>query len=139
MGTLPTAAQLRAVPLSLGVSGKTLKGETSLWRNLMPTVTDPGLPAPNRGVIVSFKVKAEDSGVVPGGLRAEKITIASGEEVWASTAIEISSDENSFGGVVRNGPEWAVGSSVDVVVTFRDSTASAFELRAVGRVIQGAY
>ena len=136
---LPTAAQLRAVPLSLGVSGKTLMGETYVWRDLMPSIVNPGEPAPKRGIIVSCTVKATGSAAVPAGLRAEKITITNGEEVWASTEVEARSDEGSFGGIVRNGPEWPVGSSLDVVVTFRDSTAGSYELRAVGQVVGGAY
>lgn len=135
---LPTAAQLRAVPLSLGVSGKTLKGETFLWRDLMPTITEPGSPAPKRGVIVLVTVKAEDNTVLPSGLSAEKLTITNGDEVWASSEVELRGDANSFGGVVRNGPEWAVGSSVDVVVDLR-STEGTQQLRAVGQIVQGVY
>ena len=136
---LPTAAQLRAVPLSLGISGKTLQGETYIWRDLMPTVIIPGDPTPKQGIIVSCTIKSDDTAAIPAGLRAEKITVTNGEEVWASNTVEIRSDETSFGGIVRNGPEWAVGSSVDVVVTFRDSTSGLYELRAVGKVVTGAY
>jgi hypothetical protein len=132
---LPSAAQLRAVPLSVGVAGKTLQGTTQVWRDLMPTVGG----TPQTGLIVSFTTKTTDSAAVPGGLRAERITVASGEEVWTSTDIEIRSDETSFGGVVRGGPAWAVGSALDVVIDFRDSTDGKYQLRAVGQVIQGAY
>lgn len=136
---LPTAAQLRAVPLSLGISGKTLQGETYVWRDMMPTIVIPGEPAPKRGIMVSFTAKASDSTPVPAGLRAEKITVANGDEVWASTEVEVRSEENSFGGVVRNGPEWTLGSSVDVVISFRDSAGGLYELRAVGQIVQGAF
>ena len=136
---LPTAAQLRAVPLSLGVSGKTLTGETYVWRNLMPRVTLAGEPAPKTGVIVSFTARASDNTPIPGGLRAEKITVTNGDEVWASAEVEIRSDETTFGGVVRNGPEWPVGSALDVVIDFRDSTGDTYQLRAVGQVVQGAF
>ncbi|WP_394796837.1 hypothetical protein [Armatimonas sp.] len=132
---LPTAAQLRAVPLSLGVGGKTLKGETHVWRNLMPMV---GETVPN-GIIVSITIKTDDSAAVPGGLRAERVTVANGDEVWTSTVVEIRSEETSFGAVVRGGPEWAVGASTDVVVDFRDSSGGVYQLRAVGQVVQGAF
>lgn len=136
---LPTVAQLRAVPLSLGVPGATLVGSTNVWRNMMPTVILAGEPAPKTGVIVSFTARASDDKPIPGGLRAEKITVTNGDEVWASAEIEIRSDENSFGGIVRNGPEWPIGSALDVVIDFRDSTGGTYQLRAVGQVLQGAY
>jgi hypothetical protein len=136
---LPTAAQLRAVPLSLGVSGATLVGSTNVWRNMMPTVILAGEPAPKTGVIVSFTARASDNAPIPGGLRAEKITVTNGDEVWASTEVEIRSDEAAFGGTVRNGPEWPVGSALDVVIDFRDSIGGTYQLRAVGQVLQGAY
>ena len=132
---LPTAAQLRAVPLSLGVGGKTMKGETHLWRNLMPSSE----PSVSSGIIVSITVKSDDSAAIPGGLRAERVTVASGDEVWTSTVVEIRSDEMSFGAVVRGGPEWTVGASTDVVVDFRDSSGGSYQLRAVGQVVQGAF
>ena len=136
---LPTAAQLRAVPLSLGVSGTTLVGSTYVWRDLMPKVTLVGEPAPKTGVIVSFTARASDDKPIPGGLRAEKITITNGQEVWASAEVEIRSDEGTFGGIVRNGPEWPVGSALDVVIDFHDSTGGSYQLRAVGQVVQGAF
>lgn len=132
---LPTAAQLRAVPLSLGVGGKTLKGETHLWRDLMPASE----PRVSSGIIVSITVKSDDSAAIPGGLRAERVTVANGDEVWTSTVVEIRSDEMSFGAVVRGGPEWTVGASTDVVVDFRDSSGGVYQLRAVGQVVQGAF
>jgi hypothetical protein len=106
---------------------------------MMPTVILAGEPAPKTGVIVSFTARASDDKPIPGGLRAEKITVTNGDEVWASAEIEIRSDENSFGGIVRNGPEWPIGSALDVVIDFRDSTGGTYQLRAVGQVLQGAY
>ena len=84
-------------------------------------------------------MKASDSAAVPGGLQARQITVANGEEVWASTEVELRSDESSFGGVVRNGPEWGVGSVVDVVIDFRDGLGESYQLRATGQVVQGAF
>jgi hypothetical protein len=136
---LPTAAQLRAVPLSLGVAGTTLKGETAIWRDMSPVVTLVGEAPPKRGIIVSYTVTAEESAAIPGGLRAERITVARGEDVWTSTEVEIRSSELSFGGVVRNGPEWTVGSSLDVVIDFRDSSGGKYQLRTVGQIVSGAY
>ena len=135
---LPTAAQLRAVQTSVGVAGKTLKGSTYVWRDLMPTVIVPGQPTTS-GIMVTCTVKTEDNAAVPGGLRAERITVANGEEVWSSTEVEIRSDENSFGATVRNGPEFAVGSSLDVVIYFRDSSGGVYELRAPGAVVVATY
>lgn len=136
---LPTAAQLRAVPVSLGISGKNLKGQTYVWRNMAPTVTLVGEPTPTQPMIVSFTVKAEDNTAVPGGLRAERITVTNGTDVWTSTELELQSDETSFGATVRNGPEWAIGTTVDVVVDFKNSTGDFYQLRAVGEVVKGAY
>ena len=101
----------------------------------MPMV---GETVPN-GIIVSITIKTDDSAAVPGGLRAERVTVANGDEVWTSTVVEIRSEETSFGAVVRGGPEWAVGASTDVVVDFRDSSGGVYQLRAVGQVVQGAF
>lgn len=136
---LPTAAQLRAVPLNLEVAGTPLKGETAIWRDMMPVVTLVGEAPPKRGIIVSYTVKAESGAAVPAGLRAERITVAKDDEVWTSTEIELRSEESSFGGVVRNGPEWAVGSALDVVIDFRTSAGERYQLRTLGQVVAGAY
>jgi hypothetical protein len=136
---LPTVEQLRAVPVSVGVNSKTLKGQTALWRDMMPVVTLAGEPTPTRPLIVSITVKADDNAAVPGGLQAQRVTVTNGADVWTSTTLELRSDETSFGGIVRNGPEWAIGSQVDVVVDFKDSSGGTYQLRAVGQIVQGAF
>ena len=135
----PTAASLRAVPSRVEVFGKTLIGETNVWRNMMPTVVLAGEPQPKRGIIVSITIKAEDGAMVPGGLRAERVSVAKGDEVWTTTAVETQRDEVSFGATVRNGPEWDGDSTVDVVANFRDSVGGLYQLRAPGKVVLNAF
>lgn len=135
----PTAAQIRTTPSRVEVLGKTLVGQTYVWRDLMPTVTLVGEETPKRGIIVSITIKADDGTTLPGGLRAERVSVAKGEDVWSTTAVETQRDEVSFGATVRNGPEWEVDSTVDVVADFRDSSGGIYQLRAPGKVVSGAY
>jgi len=129
-----SAEQLRALPRSLDLGGKTLVGETFLWRDMMPS-TELGV----RGLIVAFTVRASDKTALPTGLVCQKVSVVKGSEVWTTTAIEHRRDDTSFGAVVRNGPAWEVGSTVDVVAEFVDSAGNRYQLRAVGEVVVGAY
>jgi Prokaryotic membrane lipoprotein lipid attachment site len=130
-----TAAQLRAVPLSLGMSGATLTAQTAVWRDLMPTVG----PATPKGVIASITVQTESTTALPSGLTAERVTLVNGEEVWTTTEIEKTTEASLLRLVVRSGPAWEVGSSTDVVVDLRDSAGVKQQIRAVGQIVSGAY
>ena len=135
----PTAVELHAVPSRVEVLGKTLVGETNVWRNMMPVVTLVGEPPAKHGIIVSIIIKADDGATLPGGLRAERVSVAKGDEVWSTTAVETQRDETSFGATVRNGPEWAGESTLDVVADFRDSVGGLYQLRAPGKIVLSAF
>lgn len=135
----PTAIGLRAVPSRVEVFGQTLVGETHVWRNMMPVVVLAGEPQPKRGIIVSITIKAENGATLPGGLRAERVSVVKGDEVWTTTAVETQRDEVSFGATVRNGPEWDGDSTVDVVADFRDTVGGIYQLRAPGKIVLNAF
>lgn len=135
----PTAVGLRAVPSRVEVFGKTLVGETHVWRNMMPGVILVGETPAKRGIIVSITIKTEDGAMVPSGLRAERISVVKGDEVWFTSTVETQRDEHSFGATVRNGPEWEGDSTVDVVADFRDSVGGLYQLRAPGKVVLNAF
>jgi hypothetical protein len=91
---------------------------------------DAGLAAQEkRSAMIATITLTDDHGLpVPPTLHAEKIWILQGESVWETNTIEESRNDTRCDFVVRNGPKWQPGSSVDVIVRLTDGNGRRFLL-----------
>ncbi len=108
--------QLRAAPETLRVEGRAVTARAELWRNFMPSVPPSGTPL--MGVV--DLVPADTAAGLPAFSEAY-VWVLNGSRAWASTlahqgpGASPKSERYSF----RGGPEWGVGTSVEVVVGLR--------------------
>jgi hypothetical protein len=83
-------------------------------RNFMPVVTDD-----STRMSAGVSVAAEGTGTLPPFLRADRILVLHGDEVWVAPLEEEyprGRSSREFGAVARLGPKWEPGEPVDIVV-----------------------
>lgn len=131
-----SAAALRATPTTLTAEGKSLRLETSIWRDFMPVSPPDGMP-----LVVIAQVKTSDGSAVPGSLRATNIWLVNDEAVWTTAAREERPRQETapvYEVVGRDGPKWGPGISVDVIVRITDGSRVSF-LRAADQPIAATH
>lgn len=121
-----TAESLRAVSTELRVGTTTFTAEVEAWRSFQPLVGAAGDP-----LIAVVRVRGD--GGIPGALTADTVWLVRGAEVVALVARE----EQPRGGeartvefVVRDGPRWTPGDSIDVIVALTGLDATTHLVRA---------
>ena len=125
-------SELRAVPTSIALSGRTLVLETYLWRDFSPPSPPNGVP-----LIAVLRVRTADGSPIPSSVTADGAWIVLGEDVWATAvAHEQRRDPtaSSFAVVAREGPKWQPGATVDVIVCLREGDRH-YRLRAASQPI----
>ena len=113
------------------IGGQVLYLESYLWRDFMPVTTPEGRP-----LAAVLRVRAA-SGTIPPSLDVDSAWVVKGDEVWA-TAPRVAHPAEAAGElelVARDGPRWAPGEQVDVVVRVRSGSTRAL-LRAAGQRIR---
>lgn len=124
-----SAQSLRDVPLRVEEGGATLTLAVEAWRSFQPTIgAEAGDP-----LIAILRLNADRTGGIPGALRADSAWIARGDEVLRVTAREEQPREAAARWVefvVRDGPRWAPGDSIDVVLALGGLRAPQVLLRA---------
>lgn len=121
MSTAPlppmTAAQLRAVPTEAAFAVP-IEVSVFAWRDLMPS------DQPGTGLIVSAQVRG---GVTPPApLRCDGMYLVRGDSVVAAPPAEVR-DGDGPGAVeclVRNGPNWPGGATIQVIVAVTGPTGT---------------
>jgi hypothetical protein len=122
--------QLRAAPETFRVEGKAVTARAELWRNFMPSVPPSGTPL--SGVV--DLTPADSAAGLPASTDAY-VWILNGSRAWATTlehqgpGASPKSERYSFGA----GPEWDLGTLVDVVVGLR-TRPDHIDLVHAGRV-----
>lgn len=127
------ASELRSVPVSATADGKDLVLTPYLWRDFMPAAPPDGQP-----LVAVLRIGPSDGSAVPPTIRADAAWVVFGEQVWAAPVREdrfASPDPVYYEAVIRNGPKWGPGVTVDVVVRLRDSAGRAVLLRAANQAI----
>jgi hypothetical protein len=127
-------ADLAAASSSVVINGQQLTLVASLWRDFMPVAPPDGQP-----LAAILRVQA------PGGVRisstfhVDAAWLVNGGEVWATGVGDERIETQSpmyYEVIARDGPKWAPGASVDVVVRIRESSGTTYLLRAAGQRIQ---
>jgi len=122
-----TPDALQQVPLSVAIAGRSISLEVEAWRSFQPTVGTVGDP-----LIAVLRVQSRD-GSLPGELSMRRVFLLRGGEVVEGEAREEQPRESNaqmaeF--VLRQGPPWTPGDSLDVVVELAGSGSLAPLLRA---------
>ena len=127
------AAQLRKAPTSLQLGPVTLTAAAYLWRDFMPVSESNGMPL--AGV---FTVRTQDPSIhMPVNLDAA--WVLNGDMVWKAPLEFDPLLDPAPGSIVMkayNGPKWAPGTIVDVVVQVSATDGSPRFIRVAGVVIQ---
>ena len=122
----PPLSQLRAAPTSLVVDDRVVPVGAEIWRNLMPSIGPRGSP---------LTVFLHLPGNAPA-LTVTRLWVLLGDQVWSGPAER---DQGTTTWVARNGPEWPVGASTEVVGRIRLDSQRSVLVRVPGVVIGGAY
>jgi len=122
----PTINDLRRAPLTVTIDGTGVGLQTSLWRNLMPSVPPSGSP-----LLATIRL----SGAVTSA-RIDYLWVLFGDETWAVTPERLAGTSDW---IARGGPQWTPGSRVDVVARVRTNDRRAQLVRAADQVIEAAY
>lgn len=125
--TMRTPEALRSAPAQLTAGAATLSLEVEAWRSFQPTMDS----VENR-LIAILRVKATGGGV-PGALAVDTLWLVHGSEVVQGFARE---EEPRAPGattvdfILRDGPMWAPGDSIDVIASLSGVRGEAALLRA---------
>ena len=122
----PSAAALRAVSTKVSANNVDFTLQAEAWRSFQPITTPDGDP-----LIVVLRLTS--SAPIDSTLQIDTVWIARGSEVWAGQPRE--EQRRSAGAtvmevVVRQGPNWSPGDSIDVVAQLRVLNARPVALRA---------
>jgi hypothetical protein len=122
--TLPPDA--RGALEQIYVDGHSYTLQVDLYRDLMPGPA----PTPKRGVGGTIYLRADAQSDLPAGIRADKIWLVSGADVWETVPQPLQTfaadRRNHLSLSVRDGPTWDAGAKVDVVLQFSTSSGTYF-------------
>jgi hypothetical protein len=127
---------LRSAPTSAVIGGSSVTMAASLSRDFMPISPPDGRPL--GGVL---RIRTEDGSNIPTDVTADMVWVLHFSETWGTSvtpAIRRSASpvyEVSF----ADGPKWAPGDTVDVVVRLRDAAGKVALLRAPQQTIGATY
>lgn len=123
-----TAESLRAVATELRAGGTTLAADVEAWRSFQPLAGEAGEP-----LIAVVRVRSVGDGGIPGALAVDSVWLVRGAEVVTGAAREEQPREPKgrvVEFVLRDGPRWAPGDTLDVIVSLTGIGARPLALRA---------
>jgi hypothetical protein len=122
----PATGDLRRAPLAITVDGANVVLQTSLWRNLMPSVPPSGSP-----LLATIRLPTSVKSA-----SVDRVWVLLGDATWEVTPERL---DNSSEWMARDGPQWAPGSRVDVVARVRGMDGRTQLVRAADQIIEAAY
>lgn len=125
-GEIPTGSdldELRSAPTQVSVDGKALVLGAELWRDFMPVSPPDGQP-----LVAVLQLRTQDGSPAPAGVALRQVYVVFSDQLWAAEPRR--EDPGSDRWVARNGPKWAPGARVDVVVRLEGADGKAYLLRA---------
>lgn len=137
-------ADLDVAPQRVEIEGSPVLLQVSLWKDLMPKVTSPGviMRRPGYQMRISLLGGAGKPSPSPEKARAvmrpERIYVLRDNEVWEgnfSLAQRIGAEEY----LLRGGPSWPHGITVDVVVQFTDQNGKPYLIKAVAVPVEAVH
>ncbi|MCG7586061.1 hypothetical protein [Photobacterium sp. OFAV2-7] len=118
-GKVPLATDIWQSPTELTFEDTTVSLSSDLWLNSMPLIGDDGTKPSNR-LHASVKLQTSDMKTLPKGIDIFQVLLESEGKQWlVKDNLEIRAEgELTLEVVLREGPEWAPGSRVDIAVIF---------------------
>jgi len=107
--------------------------ESHLWRNFQPTTGTP-----DTALTALLRVSAASRRPMPAGMRLERAELTSGARRWAVTLdpAKATHEGEAMELLVRGGPPWPIGATVDVTVLLRDARGRTQQLRSRAQPIR---
>jgi hypothetical protein len=135
----PLLDELLAAPLVVNVSGRDLKLETFIYRDLMPGTDPNGSP-----LIALVYLEAVDGQPFPDGIDSDRLWVINGDRLWETEfsdepGLRDPSHPYQLEKIARDGPRWGVGDRVEVVVRVKVPAAGTRLLRATHQTINAVY
>lgn len=121
-------AELETAPFSAVVNGQEVVLSPYLWRDFMPSSPPDGRP-----MIASLRLQSTDGTPLAGTLSIDAAWVMNDDEVWTGRVREYRvapPPPMYYEGIMRGGPKWGPGITVDVVVRVRDGDGEAQLIRA---------
>ncbi|HYD51252.1 MAG TPA: hypothetical protein VEA99_01445 [Gemmatimonadaceae bacterium] len=129
-------SELLEAPTAVTVGAQSLVLEPYVYRDFMPGAAPPGGSA----MIAGIRVRATNGAALPRSFRADSVWVIAGpQQVWAAPLAEHRFDDAppyTYESVARDGPKWAPGTPIDVVVRVRDGSGPPQLLRAPNEVVR---
>lgn len=124
---------LQSTPDHIYIENRKYQLETYLWRDFMPISPPDGQP-----LIAVVKIIPNDSLKFPSNLDADHLWVVNGKELWSTSfsSEKLPEDEYLLEKIARNGPKWATGVQVDVIVRLVHNHQKSFLLRAFNQTIE---
>jgi hypothetical protein len=124
-----------SAPLSVTIEGQRVVLVPYLYRDFQPIAPPDGRP-----LIAVLRVQSADgTPLATTTFRVDAALVHEGSSVWIASVGEerlASPSPVYYEVVARDGPKWAPGTSVDVVVRIRERSGAIQHLRATGQLIQ---
>jgi hypothetical protein len=114
------------------VAGVPLRLEADVWRNFQPLTPESGPP-----LLAVLRLTSDRA--IPAGLVIDAVTLIRGDQVWTGMARQETPPEaqaQSAEFMLRDGPQWSPGDTLEVVVRLREAGGATAMLRAPHIVIQ---
>lgn len=128
------ATALRGSPESVTVGESTVTLTAYLWRDFMPG-TGEGARLLN-GVV---RLWGTDNKPVGSEIKLRRSFLVKGDDVWSANFSDVRTGQApALEGVVRKGPAWEVGTTVDVIVEF-EKNGELFKVLARGQKVNATY
>ena len=118
-GQVPLAADIWQSPTELILEETTVNLSSELWLNSMPLIGDDGTKPSNR-LHASVKLQTTDMKTLPQGIDIFQVLLEHEGKQWlVKDNLEVRAEgELTLEVVLREGPEWAPGSRVDIAMIF---------------------
>ncbi len=124
--------QLEGAPETVTIEGRDFILETFLNRDFFPICPPEGRPL----YLITYVI-GEGEEEFPSWLKADRVWVVNGEEVWEALPVEEKSPgpANQLKRFARGGPKWKPYLYVDVVVRLVDPKGNSYLLRAADQKI----
>ena len=126
-------AQVRTAATSAVLSGQTVQIDAYLWRDFQPSS-----PADGKPLTATVDARTADGTILRSTVSADSVWVISGTQAWATRAVEQQAPNATspyLQIVARDGPNWAPGTHVDVVVRLHDGAGPAVYVRIADQTI----
>jgi hypothetical protein len=126
--------RLLSTPDTIAIEGREIRLDVFLWRDFMP-MADTKL----QGTLTLRTVQGDR---LPDRVAIDRVWVVNGDRVWETqpTGEERNNPPELNEAIVRRGPTWEVGSSVETVVQLRDRlTGQTYLLKGANAVIEATY